>query len=94
MGTPEAIPCVLCTALARRWRDPSDRLKGGRIYRCAVCGGRYAVTGDALAALEGSAWDSAQLLETVRQCIAVGKLPRIEKVSGRPHVVAVGSQIS
>ncbi|AQV99253.1 hypothetical protein [Cupriavidus necator] len=94
MSATEAVPCVLCAELARRWRDPHDRLRGGRIYRCAVCGGRFAITGDALVALEGNRWDVAGLLATVRQCIAVGMLPRIDEVDGKPSVGAVGSQAS
>lgn len=94
MSTTEAAPCVLCAALARRWWDPHDRPHGSRIYRCASCGGRFAITGCALVALEENRWDAAWLLATVRERMAVGKLPRIEDVDGRPHVVTVGSQAS
>ncbi|RDK06309.1 hypothetical protein DN412_32120 [Cupriavidus lacunae] len=92
MSATEAVPCVLCAALARRWRDQHDRPHGSRIYRCAVCGGCFAITGDALVALEENRWDATGLLAAVRQCIEVGKLPRIEEVDGRPRVVAVARQ--
>ena len=94
MSATEAVPCVLCAALARRWRDPHDHLHGSRIYRCAVCGGRFAITADALVALEVNSCDVDGLLATIRECIAVGKRPRIEEVNGRPHVVTVDNQAS
>ncbi|WP_080744967.1 hypothetical protein [Cupriavidus necator] len=94
MSTTEAVPCLLCAALARRWLDRQDRVHGSRIYRCAACGGRFAVTGDALGAIEQGRWDVAELMATVRQNIASGILPRIEDAEGRPSVIAVGRQAS
>lgn len=92
MGTVTAVPCLLCTTLARRWRDRKDPLHSGRVYRCAACGGRFAVAGDALAAIEQGQWDAADLQSAVRQRIAAGALPRIESDGGRSIVVAVGRQ--
>ncbi|UIF84546.1 hypothetical protein [Cupriavidus sp. UYPR2.512] len=92
MNTPEGVPCVLCTESARRWRDRDDRLRESRIYRCAACGGRFAVTGAALAQLEAGVWDVADLQAQVRQRIAAGRLPRIEAGQGGPLVADVGGQ--
>ncbi|MCY1227159.1 hypothetical protein D9M72_394200 [compost metagenome] len=94
MSTTEAVPCLLCTALARRWLDRQAPLHGSRIYRCAACGGRFAVAGDALGAIEQGRWDVAELKAAVRQSIASGILPRIEDTKGSPSVIAVGRQAS
>lgn len=94
VGTIATVPCVLCAALARRWLDPNDRLRGARMYRCAACGGRFTVTGDALGPIEQGQWDAAELLAAVRLHIAAGALPRIENVEGKPCVIAVGRQTS
>ncbi|WP_340529676.1 hypothetical protein [Cupriavidus necator] len=94
MSSITVVPCLLCGALARRWPDPYDILHGGRMYRCAHCGGRFAVTGDAFGAIEQGRWDATELMAAVRQRIATGELPRIENVKGRPSVIAVGRQAS
>ena len=94
VSTTEAVPCLLCAVLARRWLDRQDRLRDSRIYRCAACGGRFAVTGDALGAIEQGRWDVAELKAAVRQNIASGVLPRIEDADGRPSVIAIGRQAS
>ncbi|SOZ17134.1 conserved hypothetical protein [Cupriavidus taiwanensis] len=80
--------------LARRWLDRQDRLRGSRVYRCAACGGRFAVTGDALGAIEQGRWDVAELKVAIRESIASGVLPRIENGNGRPGVIAIGRQAS
>jgi len=64
------------------------------MYRCAACGGRYAVTSDALDPIERGQWDPAELRASVRQSISEGVLPRIEKVADQPRVLAVGRQAS
>lgn len=69
-------------------------MRGSHIYRCVACGGRFAVTGDALGAIEQGRWDVAELKAAVRQNIASGVLPRIEDVEGRSRVIAVGRQAS
>lgn len=94
MSTTEAVPCLLCAVLARRWLDRQDRLRGSRIYRCAACGGRFAVAGDALDAIKQGSWDVAELKVAVRQSIASGVFPRIEDEDGRPSVIAIGRQAS
>ncbi|QBY53537.1 hypothetical protein E0W60_20895 [Cupriavidus oxalaticus] len=94
MSSTKTVPCLLCAALARRWLDRQDRLRGSQIYRCAACGGRFAVTGDALGAIEQGRWDVPELKAAVRQNIASGALPRIEDVEGRPRLIAVGRQAS
>ncbi|MNT12049.1 hypothetical protein E6A55_21370 [Cupriavidus necator H16] len=94
MSTTEAVPCLLCAVLARRWVDQRDRGRGSRIYRCAACGGRFAVTGDALGAIEQGRWDVAKLKVAVRRSIASGVLPRIEVADGWPSVIAIGRQAS
>lgn len=94
LSSTEAVPCVLCAALARRWLDRLDRQHGSRMYRCASCGGRFAVTAEALLAIVQGCWHAVELKDTVRQRIAAGTLPRIEKVDGKPSVIAVGRQSS
>jgi len=92
MGTTQSVACVLCGQAARRWRDQQDRLGGTYRYRCAACGGRFAVTGEALDQLHRGTWETAKLLTTVRSQIRAGVLPRIVDGGGRPRVEPAGRQ--
>ncbi|WER46982.1 hypothetical protein CupriaWKF_05245 [Cupriavidus sp. WKF15] len=92
MSSITAVPCLLCGDLARRWRDRRDQLHGDCVYRCARCGGRFSVTGDASSAIGKGQWNTAELMDAVRQHIAMGALPRIENIGGMPSVRPVGRQ--
>lgn len=94
MSSITAVPCLLCGHLARRWYDRRGPLQGDRMYRCARCGGRFSVTGEASSLIGDGQWDTAELMDTVRQRIAVGELPRIENIDGMPIVRPVGRQAS
>ncbi len=48
----------------------------------AACGGSFAVTGNALVALQSGNRGAIELMATVRQRIAAGTLPRIEEIEG------------
>jgi hypothetical protein len=63
------------------------------MYRCASCGGRFAITANALAAIGQGRWNPAELAVPIRRLIAVGELPRIEEADGKPSVIAVGRQV-
>lgn len=92
MSSIIAVPCLLCGNLARRWHDRRDHFHGDCMYRCARCGGRSSVTGDASAAIGRGQWDAVELMDAVRQRIALGELPRIENIGGMPSVKPVGRQ--
>jgi hypothetical protein len=63
------------------------------MYRCASCGGRFAITANALGAIEQGRWNPAELVVAVRQPIATGELPRIDEADGKPSLIAVGRQV-
>ncbi|MFC4521378.1 hypothetical protein [Cupriavidus pinatubonensis] len=94
MSAIAVVPCLLCGELARRWSDRHDHVLEGRIDRCARCGGRFSVTGEAYGEIIQGNWDTTELMTAVRQRIATGELPRIEGIAGRPSVIAVGRQAS